>query len=409
MRTTPSLASYAYLLLPPDPSGAEVVEASPEWTVALPATSVDRVLWGRVPFRSPPGPARLARHVIGRERALRSLRAGVSSLRTKRVHRLAPPPGRPGAVGGRIRDALLSGALVELVRDNPPLSRLEEVVQRIGAELDWSSFAPGSDRAATARARLGDRPVILRLGAEGTPSDPRAAADALEILVAEGIERVPRVVARGEVSGVGYACESLLSGRRPRHVDEGLFEQVAEFLAGLPRAEAASGALNDDLAVLAELLPRSRADLERVAETLPPVLEGTPGVMTHGDLWAGNLFVIRKRLTGVIDWDGARRGGVPGTDLLHLAVSDRRQRAGGDIGAVWLERPWRSERFVRSTATYWRSFDLRPEPRVLDAIGAAWWAGWLRQALQRHERRLGDERWLGANVTVVLEQLRARL
>ena len=401
----PSLASYAYLLLPEDPDRAAVIEAPDDWTLHLPALDQEVALWGRVPFRSPPGPSRLARHVIARERILRSLRSGTGAWSTKRVHRLKPPPGRPGALGARVRDVLMSGALVELTKQAmPPPSRAELVAGAVGLELDWSSFAPGSDGAATARARLDTRPVILRLGVAGSPSDPRAAADALEGLAAARVDLVPRVVASGEVSGTGYACESVLEGRRPRRVNDGLLEQVAGFLARLPRTEAASGGLDEDLAVLKTLLPAARADLERVGEKLEPVLASAPGVMTHGDLWAGNIFVQRGRLAGVIDWDGARSDGVPGTDLLHLAVSDRRQRAGGDIGTVWLDRPWRAERFVRSTAEYWRAFDLVPEPRLLDAVGLAWWVGWLRQALQRHERRLADERWLATNVTAVLRK-----
>ena len=182
--------------------------------------------------------------------------------------------------------------------------------------------------------------------------------------------------------------------------------QVSAFLAALPRGTVAMEGLTDDLEVLATLLPGVRPDFERLKEVLGLTLSAVPSVMTHGDLWSGNVFVQKGRLVGVIDWDGARSDGVPGTDLLHLAISQRRQKTKGDIGAVWLERPWRTGRFLTSTENYWRSFELHPDTRLLDAVGAAWWASWLRQALERHERRLADEKWIATNVTSVLESLR---
>lgn len=405
--SSPTLANYAFLLHPAAGAEAAVVEAPPDWSVDIEdAEGATTVLWGRVPFRSPPGSLRLLRHVRRRERALRALAKGAGSLRAERVHRLSPPPGPAGRVAARTRDYLLGGALVELHSGSAAPTRLEAVARDAGVSLDWSTFAPGSDGAATARGRLAKRNVVLRAGRAGTPSDPSASATVLETLETAGIERVPRVVARGRVDGVTYACEIVLSGRRPKRVDDDLLTQVALFLAGLPRGRNATRALEDDLTVLGDLLPAARDDLERIAQRLVPLLHGVPGVVTHGDLWAGNLFVRKGRLVGVIDWDGARLDGIPGTDLLHLLVSGHRARRGGDIGDVWTTRPWSSDRFVLWSAPYWRSFDLEPTNELLDAVGTAWWAGWLRQSLERHERRLSDERWLAANVTAVLTTLR---
>ena len=404
---SPVLANYAFLLHPASGPEAAVVEAPADWAVRLPdPDDAAAVLWGRVPFRSPPGAARLLRHVAGRERALRSLEKRVGDFRIARVHRLDPPPGPPGRTAENARDYLLGGALVELHAGPGRATRLEAVAEAAGVTLDWDTFAPGSDGAATARARRDDRPVVVRAGPAGSPSDPSAAATVLETLATAGIERVPEVAARGEVAGVAYACETVLSGRRPRRVDDDLLTQVALFLAQLPRGRHATSALEDDLAVLGELLPAASDDFANLRADLIPVLHGVPSVVTHGDLWAGNLFVRGGRLTGVIDWDGARLDGIPGTDLLHLVVSTRRARAGGDIGQVWITRPWRSDRFLLWSAPYWRSFELEPTNELLDAVGAAWWAGWLRQALQRHERRLTDERWLAANVIDVLTNVR---
>ena len=405
---SPSLANYAFLLEPVDDHvSVEIVEASEDWSVDLSrARDADVVLWGRVPLRSPPGPGALLRHVGRRRRALRALSAGKDGFTTTRVHRLAPPPGPAARVTAEARDYLLGGALVELAAGAAPPTRLDAVATAAGVVLDWASFSPGSDRAATTRGTLEGRDVIVRAGPSGTPSDPGAAATALEELEAAGIERVPRVVARGAIGAVAYACETVLSGRRPRRLDEDLVVQVAVFLSGLPRGEVATRGLEDDLSALQSILPDLSDDLDRIRDRSLPAFAGVPSVMTHGDLWAGNLFVQSGRLTGVIDWDGARRDGIPGTDLLHLVVSARRARAGGDIGDAWVARPWRGERFAQWSAPYWRNFDLDPTNELLDAVGCAWWAGWLRQALERHERRLDDQRWLAANVAAVLTSLR---
>ena len=405
---SPPLANYVFLLMPADDERrAVVVEAQEDWVFRSEAADgADVVLWGRVPLRAATSPPALVRHVARRERALRSLDHGGRALRVRARHRLTPPPGRTGALRERARDFLLGGAVVELTAGPAFETRLDAVVRSSGAVVDHSTFAPGSDRAATLRGELAGRPVVLRVGPAGAPSDPGVAAEALDVLEAHRVGGVPRVLGRGRSGTVAYVMESVVAGRRPRRVDDALLAEVADFLVSLPRTGVASGAAADDLAALRRILPAAGPDLDRLETVVIPALEALPGVMAHGDLWAGNVLVQGGRLSGVIDWDGARTVGVPGTDLLHLAVSQRRQDAGGDIGDVWLTRPWRAERFVAAADRYWRSFDRSVDVALLDAVGAAWWAGWLRQALERHERRLADERWLAANVTAVLSALR---
>ena len=41
-------------------------------------------------------------------------------------------------------------------------------------------------------------------------------------------------------------------------------------------------------------------------------------VTVHGDYWLNNLLSVQDRITGVVDWDRARRNGSPGFDALHL-------------------------------------------------------------------------------------------
>jgi hypothetical protein len=41
-------------------------------------------------------------------------------------------------------------------------------------------------------------------------------------------------------------------------------------------------------------------------------------VTVHGDYWLNNVLGFEDRVTGIVDWDRARRNGCPGFDALHL-------------------------------------------------------------------------------------------
>lgn len=41
-------------------------------------------------------------------------------------------------------------------------------------------------------------------------------------------------------------------------------------------------------------------------------------VAVHGDYWLNNVLGLENRVTGIVDWDRARRNGCPGFDALHL-------------------------------------------------------------------------------------------
>ncbi len=45
---------------------------------------------------------------------------------------------------------------------------------------------------------------------------------------------------------------------------------------------------------------------------------GLGSVTVHGDFWLNNLLGSRNRVTGILDWDRARRNGSPAFDALHL-------------------------------------------------------------------------------------------
>lgn len=397
----PPLENYAYALLPADSArSALVVEAPENWSLNTAPDAADVVLWGRVPYRRPPSTATLIRNIVSRERALRRLG------RSHAVHRLSPPPGRTGTFRTRMRNFLLGGAVVELARARGAESVLEAVVRTSASTpIEGESFAPGSDRAATLRVSdQSGRLAILRFGPSAGASDPAASAAVLRHLEKAGVQSVPRVLSDGRAGDAAYVVETLVPGRRPARVNDELIARLVEFLAGLPKGERAPDSVREDVEAIAVAMPESAPDLLDLLERLRPHIETLPSILSHRDLWSGNILVDGTALGGVIDWDGAHLFGVPGTDLLHLFVSRRRERGRLDIGPAWLEKPWRSQTFARLTAPYWNALGIQPTSIVLDAIGIAWWVGWLRQAIARHERLLVAEPWLGANMSPVLKE-----
>ena len=273
-----------------------------------------------------------------------------------------------------------------------------------GAIPQEDTLAVGSDRAGTMRVDLNGRAGVLRAGPKDGDVNPVAAKDILDTLETVGVERVPRVLASGEVSDVVYAVESVVRGSRPRRLTDELISEIGGYLATLPTGQDPPTSAREDIEGIAIALPRMTDDLLEIGDRLAPHIKNLPSVVSHRDLWAGNVFVEEGRLSGIIDWDGGHIQGVPGVDLIQLFISQYREQQRGDIGHAWLEKIWRTDRFADATRSYWNAMGLAPTQVALDAIAIAWWAGWLHQAIERHERRLADEPWLAANVSSVLSE-----
>lgn len=395
------------MLLPADPAArAEVLESDARWTVRPHPTTADVVLWGRIPYRSMHSARTTGAHVIARERALLSLaRRGVNGLRVGALHRLSPPPGPPGAIAGAARRFMLGGAVVEMSRTERPPRVADAVADDAGVKLIERSLELGSDRAAVARAHAdGEQMRILRLAPAGVAPDPAMAADALERLEAARVPAVPRLLGRGSVAGANWALESVLPGRRPRRLTRSLAKEVVTLCATLPVADGPPSALGEELTTLAELLPDYATSFERAKASFAEADAQSFAVLRHGDMWPGNLLVHRARLAGIIDWDTWHPSSLPGIDVLHLFASEERRRARLGFGQLWVQRPWRSERFTEFAGPYWTRFGS-PGGELLDVIGVAWWTCWAAQALRRHPRLLQEPGWLRRNVDPVVEAL----
>ena len=404
-----SFKALARLLLPADGAPSMVVEADPRWKLGPIVTSQpSTVIWGRAPAPSGTAIPRLARMAAARERALLAVRVRPERpYRVSGVYRWRPPRLVAGHVRNRLRDTLLGGAVVELVRDPRRPRVLDAVAAAAGHPGDVRRFTAGS--GGSALVRLEDAGVhagrILRLAQAGQPADPAHAADGLERLAPLGIGVVPNLLKRGVVCGASWTIESTLPGRRPAWVTPAIALQVVTLCARLPVAATGPTALEADLGRIAAALPEQSQELTEAGARAARILGCLPLVMRHGDLWAGNLLVAGNQLTGVVDWDNWHTAAVPGTDLLHLMTTDRALRTRREMGEVFMGRPWRSPAFRSLSASYWEAFELRPDSEVLDAVGVAWWASEIGHALKLAPGQARDQRWVALNVEAILRRL----
>jgi hypothetical protein len=368
------------------------------------AGGVDTIVLGRPPLAAGTALPRAAISAARREMGIAAIRLRPpGGFHVVRVHRLGPQRAGTGRIRRQVRRAILGGAVVELTAA-AEASRLIDVVLLDAGVTDPSGLRVSSGGAVVVIGRdLDGRGVLVRLASEGGEADPAIAAGALDALGAGVSPRIPRLLRRGVLSGVSWTVETLLEGRRPDRLDPRVGREAATLLARFPRAEGPPTALAEDLAAIARLAPSRASTLRQLVETF--ARPDLPGVLRHGDLWVGNLLVRRGSLTGMIDWDAWHARGVPGVDLLELFASAERLRARRPLGAVWLERPWRSPGFAAFSHTYGKEFGLDPRAEEWEIVGVAWWAAKVAGTLRRLPERAHDERWLADIVDPVLARL----
>jgi hypothetical protein len=318
------------------------------------------------------------------------------------VHRLPPPSLLGGQQTRRVRAALLGGALFELAKGEVHRV-LDAASEAAGLTSRVTSFATGSGGSIIARARGPDgHATIFRAAPADGPGDPHRAAAALDTLANQQSSLVPKPLGRGRVGMAAWSLESLLPGRAPTRVDSALGSDLVRFCLELPRTDAPPTAWIQDLDHIASRFPRWAETLESLAKRLRGPLSSLPGVLRHGDLWARNLLVESGHLSGVLDWDAWHSGGVPGSDLTYLFVSEMWRATDRRLGELWVERPWRSPSFLDLTAHYWRAMGVTPAPATLDAIGVAAWAAQVSGNLRRVPHLIANRKWVSNNVDHVI-------
>jgi hypothetical protein len=401
--------SVAWLHAPADdPETCALVEAADDWVVRPEAfDGQSSAVWGRMPVlrRSGRGSIRAA---LARERSLLQLRrSSGSDKRCWEVERISPIGRRP-RWEATVRAVLLSGALVRLGR-GPARAR---VADRIAAQAGHTGarirMRPSGDGSAVVRLRLSrEGDVVLRLATGGGLKDARRNAEALSALGAGGVKQVPRLVRSGADLGVGWSTETTVPGNPVRRPSRTLIDDVVGWSASLPRAESPVASLGDRLNHVIRAFPQSSVAIGEALDRARNLARDLPGVLEHGDLWAGNLLADEGRLHGVVDWDNWHPAGMPGADLLHLFAMERRSGSRLEVGELWLERPWRAPAFRDATREYWEGLGIPLTDEVGWLAGVAWWAAQVSAALRRGRQPGRDPVWVERNVDNVVRRLGA--
>ena len=404
----PALVSFhqlASLLLPADPNRrAAVVEAGMTWSFGGRQVDADVVVWGRAPLASGLPIATVGKAALTREWALRRLaHQPPRPWRSASVHRWVPPQFGTIDRRERIRAAMMAGAIVELSRDHHVVRVVDAAAAAAGIEPRIDRFSAGSSGSLISTVRLPrGSDAIFRVGRQHQASDPARGAEALDWVTRAGLAEVPRPIASGEIAGASWTLESRRPGTRPGSLSEPLLHEVARFLAQLPATSAPPMAFFDDLEKIAAVYPENAAALQTIAAFVRPSLRALPAITRHGDLWAGNLLIDHAHLSGVVDWDAWHPRGVPGTDLLHLIGMRQAIAEGRELGAIWLDAPWRSQPFHQLASAYWPALDIWPDVATVQAIAIAWWAAYVAHSLDCDPSLVSNDRWTRLNVDDVL-------
>lgn len=164
---------------------------------------------------------------------------------------------------------------------------------------------------------------------------------------------VPEALFGGEVDGVWLTCERRLGDEAAHHwignphVADRLARCASGHLASLTTraADPLTSAefesfVEERLEVLlrGDLDPASKQALRRLVDAARDVLVGAsmPRVHVHGDLRAKHVqSTAEGEPLGYLDWGTARNVDVPGYDLVHLLVHNRKQRHGERDDVAW--------------------------------------------------------------------------
>ena len=215
--------------------------------------------------------------------------------------------------------------------------------------------------------------------------------------------------AAGELIGEPLMVTTMLDGAPlpPTHQPDGWTEQLADALVaihGIP-PERVAGVASDRSAEerLARRLadPPPRADplwdeASRVAAELAPRLAGNPPTLIHGDLWFGNTIWSGGRLSGVVDWAGARIGD-PARDV-SIARADLRLFV-GERSAEVLRARYEAARGALNDLAFWDLLAALDPIRWLEH----WVAGYeeLGVPLSLGDARARLERWVRADLAAL--------
>ena len=285
--------------------------------------------------------------------------------------------------GGEIRTRLRS--LLETVarETGEPLPEPEHLIGTRGNTCVVMTAVPGADPASPRGRWLIHVPLHLphRRGLE-------VHFHALERMRSDfpGLP-VPEPLWMGEADGLWLTCERRLPGWASNHLvtdrptADRVLEQMADQLAEMvvrpaqPLGEAdfehlVSPLFDDTLRAVRDDALRAELGRRRDEARRQLVGRNLPLVYAHGDVRSKHVQVDAEgRVIGYLDFGTVVEPALPGLDLMHRIVHDRKQLTGARDGETWRElsdpqRLWIGER--RALDRYAKRLEL--DPRALQAV-----------------------------------------
>ena len=236
--------------------------------------------------------------------------------------------------------------------------------------------------------------------------------------------RLPQVMYRGAYRGERVVVETGLPGSvaTATTVDHGLDPQVtAAALAAIGEIHSSTAVpITLDQAVLRcwvdeplgylRRLPAWAATptvLDQLAETLHGSLAGrqVTAAVVHGDFWSGNVLIrstaAGPEVTGIVDWENARRVGLPDTDLVHWWLAGQAVELGAAVRRALATPAWASAELAALPVTL-----PNPQLAIEDTVLLTWLAH-VGAGLARATRNPLSPVWVARNVRPVVQHFAA--
>jgi O-antigen/teichoic acid export membrane protein len=226
---------------------------------------------------------------------------------------------------------------------------------------------------------------------------------------------VPRVIERGTLQGRTILLETKLPGDTKSDQAGTLdLEAAAAAISELHRSSHTAVTVDEALmrdwvdipiAKLRQIKPLNDADvaLGRLKDTLYGALLGQHVITSrvHGDYWLGNILLLpdggRLKVTGIVDWENARRVGLPDCDLIHLWLTSQPSELGSTVRSGVLS-PDTVRTAVGELGASWTNPQLSTGHLVLLA-----WLWHATAELERATRNRVGRLWVARTVKPVLE------
>jgi hypothetical protein len=149
------------------------------------------------------------------------------------------------------------------------------------------------------------------------------------------------------------------------------------------------------------------AALDRLAGTLHESMAGqqVTAAVVHGDFWAGNVLIrttdAGPEVTGIVDWENARRVGLPDTDILHWWLAAQPVELGAAVRRATADPDWASAQLAALPVTL-----PNPHLAIADTVLLTW-LGHVSAGLARATRNRLSPVWVARNIRPVVQHFAA--